>query len=302
MGGPFVEVLLSTYDGERYVEQQVRSILAQTHHELRILVRDDGSRDGTLHRLAAIEDNRLVVRVGVNLGLPHAFFALVDASSDDAAYWALADQDDVWLPSKLERAVARLGGVAGPALYCARVAVVDEQLEPLYLHELPWRGPSFANALVQNIALGCTVVLNREARDLLRGRWPVECVMHDAWMYLVVAGCGTVVYDHEPVVLYRQHGANSVGMGRGPFSRLAGRVRRQLSPDGPGKHGRQDAELQRLFGGDLPAGARTLLEEQQLAARSPTVRRLHYAASGPVHRQTKGSDAVLKGLHVIGRV
>ena len=296
---PLVEVLMSTYQGERFVAEQVASVLAQTHDRVRLVVRDDGSRDRTLDVLEGLSDPRLVVGSGSNLGLPEAFFRLLDESSDDADLWALCDQDDVWLPHKLERAVGRLAGVDGPALYCARVAVVDELLRPLYLHELPWRGPSFANALVQNIALGCTVVLNREARDLLRGRWPRDCVMHDAWAYLVLAAFGTVVYDHQPVVLYRQHGANSVGMGRGPVSRLAGRLRRQLSADGPGKHGRQDAELLRLF--DLPPAPAALLHSLR-AARDRPAGRMSYAVFGAGHRQTCSSDAVLKALQVLGRV
>jgi glycosyltransferase involved in cell wall biosynthesis len=298
---PLVEVLMSTYDGERFVREQAASVLAQTHERLRLVVRDDGSRDGTVEVLDRIDDPRLVVRRGENLGLPDAFFRLFDESSDDADLWALCDQDDVWAPDKLARAVERLSYVDGPALYCARVAVVDELLRPLYLHELPWRGPSFANALVQNVALGCTIVLNRAARDLLRGQWPRECIMHDAWVYLVVAGCGTVVYDHVPVVLYRQHGGNSVGMGHGPLSRLAGRVRRQLDPDGPGRHGRQDGELLRLFGDELTPRAREHLAAL-LASRTPVAARLRYALTGPAHRQTRGSDLVLKALGAAGRV
>jgi glycosyltransferase involved in cell wall biosynthesis len=298
---PLVEVLMSTYDGERYVREQVDSILGQTHPRLRLVVRDDGSRDGTLPLLRSIEDPRLGVRAGDNLGLPDAFFRLVDESSDDADLWALSDQDDVWLPEKLSRAVSRLAEVNGPALYCARVAVVDESLRPLYLHELPWRGPSFANALVQNIALGCTVVLNRGARDLLRRRWPRECVMHDAWIYLVVAGCGTVVYDHEPVVLYRQHGSNSIGMGLGPVSRFTGRVRRQLSADGPGKHGRQDAELERVHGGRLSPQARSALSDF-LRCQADLRLRCTCALVGAPHRQTRSSDAVLALLQMLGRV
>lgn len=301
MTGPLVEVLMSTYNGERYVDEQVRSILAQSHAPFRLRVRDDGSQDATLSRLHAIHDERLVVEEGSNLGLPNAFFALIDAAGDDADLWALADQDDVWLPHKLERAVAALSCVPGPALFCARVAVVDDCLRPLYLHELPWRGPSLANALVQNIALGCTIVINRQARDLLQGRWPGECVMHDAWMYLVLAACGTVLYDHEAAVLYRQHAGNSVGMGRRPLNRMLGRVRRQLSPGGPGKHGRQDAELRRLYGDVLPAKARREVDAL-LAARTGKRRAVLYAAVGGAHRQTTGSDLVLKGLQVVRRV
>jgi glycosyltransferase involved in cell wall biosynthesis len=299
---PLVEVLMSTYDGERYVREQVASILHQSHCRLRLAVRDDGSRDGTAAVLRSLDDPRLKVRTGENLGLPQSFFRLIDESSDDADLWALSDQDDVWSPEKLARAVSRLAQVDGPAMYCARVAVVDQDLRSLYLHELPWRGPSFANALVQNIALGCTIVINREARDLLRGRWPRECVMHDAWMYLVVAGCGTVVYDHEPVVLYRQHGRNSVGMGRGPWSRLAGRVRRQLSLGGAGKHGRQDCELLRLHADRLTPTSRSELE-QFLAARRCFFRRFCYIMTGMgLHRQTRGSNVVLRGLQLLGRI
>lgn len=302
MPEPLVEVLMSTYNGERYLAEQVASVLRQTHARLRLLVRDDGSTDRTVDVLSAAPDDRLVVRRGGNLGLPAAFFRLIDESSDDADYWALADQDDVWVEQKLARAVAALDALSSePALYCARVQVVDEQLTPLYPHELPRRGPSFANALVQNIALGCTIVFNPAARDVLRGRWPRDCVMHDAWLYLVVAGTGTVVYDDEIAVFYRQHGRNVVGMGRDPVSRFAGRVRRQLSHSGAGGHGRQDAELKRLHGERLSPEARTQLVDF-LAAQRSLGRRVRYAIFGAAHRQTRGSDAVLRVLQVLGRV
>lgn len=302
MTDPLVEVLLSTYDGERFVAEQVDSILAQSHPRLRLVVRDDGSRDATLGVLSRYADDpRVRIEPGRNLGLPDAFFRLLDGASPDADLYALSDQDDVWRGDKLARAVSALQGVRGAAMYCARVLVVDEDLRPLYPHELPGRGPSFANALVQNIALGCTVVVNRQALEALQGRWPQECVMHDAWMYLVVAGIGSVVYDPELVVEYRQHGANTVGMGRGPVSRLVGRVRRQLCAGGAGKHGRQDLELLRLFGDRLRPQARQQLEEL-LAARGSLPRRVGYALHGPAHRQTRGSDLVLKGLQVLGRV
>lgn len=297
-----VEVLMATYNGAPYVGEQLDSVLRQTHPPHRVLVRDDGSSDGTLAVLEEYAaDPRVEVRAESNVGVPQAFFRLLDDSSDDADLWALSDQDDVWIPEKLARAVARLTDLDGPALYCARVLVVDEQLRPLYPHELPVRGPSFANALVQNVALGCTVVLNRAARDVLCGRWPRECVMHDAWMYLVVAGVGTVVYDEDLVVHYRQHGRNTVGMGRGPMSRLAGRVRRQLSKGGAGKHGRQNSELARIHSGALTPAAGAQLQEI-LAAQARLGSRARYAVRGPAHRQTRGSDLVLKGLQVLGRV
>lgn len=294
---------MSTYDGETYLEEQVRSILSQDHERLRLRIRDDGSQDATLEVLRgfAEHDPRVVVESGSNLGLPSAFFRLLDTSSDDADLFALADQDDVWLPEKLSRAATALADVDRPALYCARVDVVDARLRVLYSHELPLRGPSFANALVQNIALGCTIVLNRPARDLVRGNWPRDCVMHDAWLYLVLAAMGTVIYDPRPAVLYRQHANNAVGMGSGAVARLTGRVRRQLAPEGPRKHSRQDAELLRLYGDELAASARQQLHHL-LGAQPRATSRASVALSGAVHRQTRGSDAVLKVLQLLGRV
>lgn len=282
---------MSTFDGERHLREQIDSILAQQGVRVRLVVRDDGSTDSTLEVLRSYDDPRIVVRPGENLGLPHAFFRLLEDSGDDADLWALADQDDVWLSNKLRRAAERLAAVDGPALYCARVLVTDEQLRPLYEHQLPKRGPSFSNALVQNVATGCTIVLDRQARALLRGRWPAYAVMHDAWLYLVLAALGTVVHDPSTVVLYRQHAENAVGMGRGRLARVAGRVRRQLAPGGAGGHGRQDAELLRTHG--------DLLTEE-VRARVESVLRSRWR--GEVHRQTRGSDLVLRGLRALRRV
>jgi glycosyltransferase involved in cell wall biosynthesis len=297
-----VEVLLSTYNGERHLREQVDSILAQRGVDVRLVVRDDESRDGTLEVLASYADEpRVRVRAGGrNLGLPQAFFELLENSRDDAEMWALADQDDVWLSHKLLRAAAALEAVDGPAMYCARVLVSDEDLRPLYAHALPLRGPSFENALVQNIATGCTIVLNRAARDVLRGRWPDYAVMHDAWLYAVLSGCGTVVYDPEVVVRYRQHGANAVGMGRGRVARVGGRIRRQLAAGGAGAHGRQNAELLRTHHDTLRPWALNALDALHASRRS-VCSRLAYAVKGPAHRQTVGSTLVVKILHALNR-
>lgn len=300
--GPVVQVLMSTHNGREYVREQIDSVLRQTGVRVRLLVRDDGSTDGTPEVLQSFEDDeRVRIVSGRNLLLPWAFFHLLDESDDTADYWALADQDDVWLPDKLRRAVIVLGEVQEPGLYCARVLVVDAHLAPLYKHPLPRRGPSFANALVQNIATGCTIVVNRQARNVLRGRWPRYAVMHDAWLYLVVAGTGVVRYDPTIVVEYRQHTRNAVGMGRGRAARLLGRVRRQLRSAGAGAHGRQDAELLVTHGDTLTEDARQQLDEL-LAVRHSLRRRLWYAWQGPAHRQTRGSDLILKVLQVGGRV
>jgi glycosyltransferase involved in cell wall biosynthesis len=289
---------MSTHNGELHIREQVESISAQRNVRARLRVRDDGSTDGTLDRLreAGVEPYEREP-----LGLPGTYFRLIQDSQDDADFWALADQDDWWMPDKLTRAATALNSLQGPAMYCARVVVADESLNPLYPHPLPRRGPSFDNALVQNIATGCTIVINAAARAVLRDRWPRRAVMHDAWLYAVLAGVGSVVYDPTVVVLYRQHGANSIGMGRGPVNRLAKRVRRQASPQGPRAYGRQNNDLWRTHQDMLRPEASYELR-RFLAAQQTPRGRLTYAVRGRAHRQTLGSDVVLRVLQVVGRV
>lgn len=294
---------MATYNGAAHVREQVDSILSQRDVSVRLVIRDDGSTDRTPNVLAEYDgDDRVVVRAaGKRLGLPWSYFELMQSAGADAGHWALADQDDIWLPDKLARAVSRLDGHPGPAMYCGRVEVTDESLRLLYSHAVPRRGPSFANALVQNIATGCTIVLNPPALAVVQDRWPEYAVMHDAWLYLVLSGVGTVFYDPRSSVLYRQHSANAVGMGHGPFQRVLGRVRRQLTPGRSGAHGRQDVQLARTHADLLREDAAAELAAF-LASRRSLRQRLGYAVAGPAHRQTAGSDWVLKGLHVLGRV
>ena len=211
-----VVVVMSTYQGERFIAEQVRSILDQLPPDGRLLVRDDGSTDSTADLIAAVDDSRLSLTSGPNLGFARSFFSLLETVPIDATLIMLSDQDDVWLPGRIQRAARLLGSCDGPALYCSRLHLVDEALRPIGLSS-PWpRGPSFANALAENIVTGCTVALNRAALALtLRVGDPALIHFHDWWMYLVISAFGTVVADPRPTVLYRQHGSNVVGRGAG---------------------------------------------------------------------------------------
>lgn len=218
-----VVVLMSTYQGVRFVVEQLQSILGQLPPGGQVVVRDDGSTDGTPEAIAALQDPRIHLTCGPNIGFARSFLILLAEAPDDADMVMLADQDDVWLPHKVQRAWEHLAPLGGtPALYCSRLQLVDAQLRPIGLTPLRQRPPCFENALAENIVTGCTAAMNLHALRLVRQCGdPAMVHFHDWWCYLVVAAFGQVVYDPEPTVLYRQHGGNVIGMGSGVGRYLA---------------------------------------------------------------------------------
>lgn len=215
-----VAILLSTYDGQAFLSEQLESIAAQTWPDWAVWASDDGSRDGTLELLAqyraAWGPSRLVVHHGPREGFAANFLSLTCDPRIRSPFYAYCDQDDIWEPGKLRRALAFLRCVpAGqPALYCSRTRLVDAAGRCIGLSPLFARPPSFRNALVQSIGGGNTMVYNQAARELLRRACVgADVVTHDWWAYMVVTGCGgRVHYDAWPSVRYRQHGRNLVGM------------------------------------------------------------------------------------------
>jgi glycosyltransferase involved in cell wall biosynthesis len=210
-----VVVLLSTWQGERFVLEQLRSILQQLPESGSVIVRDDGSTDATVAHIESLGDPRIRVIRGENIGFARSFFHLLHAAPDDADFVMLSDQDDVWLPTKISRAADHLARFDGrPALYFSRLRLVDEALQPIG-ESPPWpQGPSMRSALVQNIAAGCTMAINRPGLALARAHGDLSMVhFHDWWLYLVFCALGDVVADPEPTILYRQHAGNVIGTG-----------------------------------------------------------------------------------------
>jgi glycosyltransferase involved in cell wall biosynthesis len=212
-------VLMSTYNGLRFIDEQIRSILDQFGPADRLIIRDDGSSDGTVDYLKALSDPRIVVSYGPNIGASPSFLALTAAVPAEADMIMFADQDDVWLPGKIERARAQLGDRIGsdrPALYCSRLTLVDVTLNEMGLSRGLQIPPSFENALVENIVTGCTSAFNRAAlKRIAQYGDPKLIFFHDWWCYLVVSAFGDVIFDDQPMILYRQHGNNVVGMDAG---------------------------------------------------------------------------------------
>jgi glycosyltransferase involved in cell wall biosynthesis len=228
-----VIVLMSTFNGERFIDEQVRSILDHLPSGGLLMVRDDGSSDGTVSRIQAFNDSRIQLLRGENIGFAHSFLTLLTLTPPDTDLVMFSDQDDVWMDGKIQRAWQYLQALQNqPALYCSAQMLVNESLVKLHPTP-PWpHPPSFNNALVENVVTGCTAALNQRAVALLQSAGVPESVhFHDWWMYLVVSAFGTVVLDDEPTVLYRQHGTNQIGRGSGWWGRQIQMVKFLLRHD-----------------------------------------------------------------------
>ena len=213
---PCVTILMATRNGARYLPAQLSSIARQTCRNWQLWVSDDGSTDATrdiLGRFALGHPLRL--SVGPGRGAAANFLSLLMHPDLPPGPVAFADQDDVWRQDKLARALARLADLPDqtPALYAADSVIVDRALRPLSRTLARGAQPSFANALVQNICSGHTMVLNAAAVALARQVGTSPGIRHhDWWLYQLVTGAGgRVCLDRDPVALYRQHGANVMG-------------------------------------------------------------------------------------------
>ena len=214
-----VAILLCTYNGDAYLAELLDSLIAQSYPHWEIHASDDKSQDKTLTILTQyqqqLDQPRFAIYTGPTQGYVANFLSLTCNEHIQAEYYAYCDQDDIWEPQKLQRAIDFLSKAPShiPALYCARTRLVDANANYIGDSPLFKKNPSFANALVQNIGGGNTMVLNNAARTLLRQvSQNIQVISHDWWFYLVISGCGGIVfYDSQPSLQYRQHGSNLVG-------------------------------------------------------------------------------------------
>ena len=206
---PKVNILLSTYNGERFISEQLDSLLNQTYPNITIHIRDDGSNDSTVDLINRYMsgNNSISFSAGDNIGVVRSFMQLLACSGNPGELYAFCDQDDVWKPDKVARAVARITERPDPGsvLYCTRLEYVDEHLGHLGYSLVP-RYVGFGNAVVENIAVGCTVVFGERIRQLVLQGAEVEMMMHDWWAYLTASAFGDLIYDDYPSICYRQHG------------------------------------------------------------------------------------------------
>lgn len=240
---PTVAVLMSTYNGERYLKEQLDSIFGQRGVRVRLFARDDGSTDATIPILIDYEKRYPVelLRDGENIGPGASFLRLLYASADEPGidYVAFADQDDVWLEDKLICAVRAIRSTQyiGPILYSSNQSLFENGQNVGLRYTTP-QSIELIPHLTRNTIAGCTFVWNKELSQLIAGAESqshpdaqlIRFRLHDAWIMLVAICCGHVLYDEDSHMLYRIHSDNVVGVKgvscRQKFRRLKGLVTR----------------------------------------------------------------------------
>jgi glycosyltransferase involved in cell wall biosynthesis len=307
MSAPHVAILLASYQGAAHIGTQLDSIAAQTHKNWSLIVSDDGSVDDTLdlvQSFANLHPEQVSVIHGPKQGATQNFLSLVQSAPDDTMI-AFCDQDDQWLPEKLEWAVDYLTRQTGPAHYAARTIITDGHLRPLTESRHFLRPLCFRNALVQAIMAGNTSVFNNAAVRLLKQAAGfarrANVVSHDWWAYQVTSGTGAALWhDPRPSLLYRQHDRSEVGR-NDTLPALAARMRKLLAGD---------FGLWMAANHDALGPVRHLLSEPNRQVFDQVDRML--TSSGPqallamrragLFRQTRPATAVLSATVAAGRL
>lgn len=212
-----ITILLSTYNGESYLEEQLASLFAQTCWDrCRLVVRDDGSTDGTAGILRKYEARGMLsAEYGQNLGFTGSFFTLIREAPDGGLCF-FCDQDDVWEPDKVERAARMMSGAdpAVPTLYYSDRALIDAGGKPIRAHDVVSKiAPTRFNSLTLACCFGHTLCANPAMLACLRRLRPSDGEIHDWLAQLIAVYMGRLVYDPVPTVRYRVHGASATYMG-----------------------------------------------------------------------------------------
>lgn len=215
-----IAILLSTYNGFEYLEQQVASILRQSNKDWHLYIRDDGSNDGTKTLINKLSTdprisflNKSYVK---NVGTVKSFMNLL--KNVDADYYMFCDQDDYWLPDKVRLTLQKMENVENtignkPVAVHTNLKVTDESLRPYRLYNTRPMWNDFLHILFNNCATGCTMMINQSLKEKINfSDLNYQYIfMHDWWLALIASCFGKIVYIDKPTILYRQHGSNVLG-------------------------------------------------------------------------------------------
>ncbi|MCX5713490.1 MAG: glycosyltransferase family 2 protein [Candidatus Omnitrophica bacterium] len=286
-----VSIIMASYNGSRFLKEQIESILAQTYGDWLLIIRDDGSRDGTVSlikeylqkypgKIKFLSDN------DGHLGISGNFFRLISLA--DAPYIMFCDQDDVWLPDKIEATLDKMkkleeaSGADTALLVHTDLKVADEGLDVIaesfwrYQNLAPEKGKKLNRLLAQNVITGCATMINRALKEKIR-LIPGEAISYDWWVSIVAAAFGKIGYIPKPTMLYRQHAGNNIGAKRWGLSYIKERITTGMGDlrETLLKTQRQAGAFLKIYGDELPPkSAETLTVYSNLGRQNLIVKRL----------------------------
>jgi len=303
---PIVVIIMSVYNAEKYLSEQINSILAQRGAQVFLYIRDDGSCDQTPKILEnyARNDHRVIFNRGANLGAMKSFMQALFDCPLKGDFFGFGDADDVWVPEKLEYTIGFIEKIICsheaancPVAVSTKLMVVNERLERICETPTPNLQLCFENALIETVTSGASIIMNKPAYDLIREYHPTHAVMHDAWVYLLITAFGVFDYGDRPTILYRQHDSNVTGTAHGFKRRLALRWHRIQSSS---LYWTQAAEFAAFFRLRLEPRKRKILDDY-LCYRDSFASRLRFALYPSVKAQSMKANLFNRILFLFGR-
>ena len=284
-------VMMSTYNGEKHLGEQIESIMNQrTRHEVILRIRDDGSKDHTcdlIEEYMAKYPLRIELIRGENKGYNGSFFYLIQ-NAGGFDYYAISDQDDVWLPEKLQVACDAIDGVEEdiPLLYASTSYLVHDDLKPYGTTRKRVREMAMHNTIIQNICPGHTQVMNNRLLEKLKVEIDASRIyVYDSWIQNVANLYGRILFDNEPHTYYRQYEGNQLGSGAGKIGQLLASRKRTDTGDGH-KYKKQIAYFLETYEKELKKKG-VYSEVQKLVDTGSFGKRLNFFFSSKLYRQSR---------------
>lgn len=300
---PKVIICVSTYNGEKYIKNQIESLLKQDYKNTEIYVRDDGSKDNTLEILKQYEkDQKIKLIVGKNVGVVRSFYECLEKAYSNGDYFAYCDQDDFWHANKITRAVNMLKNEKNdkPLLYFSEFNYCDEQLNFLNKSKLNRRGADFKNSLVECIAFGISEVFNKQLAKKILDSGTENVCFHDWWAYMIASGMGKVIYDNEATVEYRRTGANVSPSGKSAIGLQIYRIKKFVF----GKYfcniRRQIEKYKELFKNDINKESQQILS--MFSVNYNFIKSIKKTFYPKMFRQKISDEIMCRMLFLLGRL
>ncbi len=300
-----VAVLLSAFNGEKYIEKQIESIQNQEGMDsLTIIIRNDGSTDNTICILNRMQSKYKNIRVidGENKGLVASFFDLLFyAYNEGYDYYSFSDQDDYWLPEKLRIAIESLKGHEGPYMYAACSKIVDDNLvESRTSTQKKIRDITFYNSAIQNICPGHNQVLNHAMARMIvnKTKYSTAIYSQDMWVTKVASITGGIIFDNTPHTLYRQHTNNQLSFGKNKVEWVKNHIKRLMKDEG------KKIAIQLKCFCDCYSDFFTEEQKEEIQlffdSQSSFFKRVQYIVHTKMYRQRFFETRMFKMIYVIG--